>query len=119
MKQMLLDMMVAMMPFMMPIIWLGYASVAIGALMVVGGLVSPSLAQSNWGLLAGRAAAGIGLFFLACEVMGFLLGANPGINLGDSTKFEFNIKPFWYFGAGFLLSGIIIGYFTGRRTAHA
>jgi hypothetical protein len=115
MKQILMDMMVMMMPFMMPIVKAGYAAVAVGVLGAVAGLFVPSL--SRWGLLAARVTAGIGIFFLACEVMGFLLGANPGINLGDATKFEFNIKPFWYFGAAFLLAGIIIGYFTGRQTA--
>lgn len=117
MKHMLLDMMVAMMPFMMPIVWLGYAAVAVGALLAVGGLVMPGLSQSGgWALLAGRVAAGVGLFFIACEVMGYLLGANPGINFGDSSKFEFNIWPFWMLGAGFLAAGILIGYFSSRQT---
>ncbi len=117
MKQILLDMMVMMMPFMMPIVKAGYVAAAVGAVGAVASAFVPSL--SNWALIAARVTAGIGIFFLACEVMGFLLGANPGINLGDSTKFEFNIKPFWYFGAAFLVAGIVIGYFAGRRPAHA
>lgn len=116
MKQMLLDMMVAMMPFMMPIVWLGYASVAVGALLIVGGMVMPGLAQSRGlALLAGRVAAGVGLFFIACQIAGILLGATPAINFGDSTKFEFNLVPFWQVGAAFLVAGIIIGYFSSRQ----
>lgn len=116
MKQMLLDMMVAMMPFMMPVVKLGYAAVAVGALLVVGGMFVPSLAQaSNWALLAGRVAAGVGLFFIACQLAGMVLGATPAINFGDSTKFEFNLVPFWQIGAAFLLCGILIGYFSGRQ----
>lgn len=117
MKQMLLDMMVAMMPFMMPIVWLGYAAVAIGALLVVGGLVVPGLAQSHgWALLAGRVAAGVGLFFIACQLAGMVLGATPAINFGDSTKFEFKLVPFWQIGAAFLVAGILIGYFSSRQS---
>lgn len=120
MKQMLLDMMVAMMPFMMPIVWIGYAAVAIGALALVGRMFLPALQNSNLALLGGRVAAAIGLFFIACQLAGMVLGATPAINFGDSKKFEFNLVPFWQIGAAFLLAGIIIGYFAGRRsTVHA
>lgn len=117
MKQMLLDMMVAMMPFMMPIVWIGYAAVAIGALLIVAGLVMPGVAQSRGlALLAGRVAAAVGLFFIACQIAGVLLGATPAINFGDSTKFEFNLVPFWQVGAAFLVAGILIGFFASRQT---
>lgn len=118
MKQALLDLMVAMMPFMMPIVWLGYASVACGVLLLVAALAVPRLAHAKAGaLLAGRLAAAVGIFFIACQIMGNLLGAQPAINFGDSTKFEFNLVPFWQIGGAFLASGIVIALLAMRGAA--
>lgn len=119
MKQMMLDVMVAMMPYMMLVVYAGYASVATGTLAAVGGMVVPGLAQSGLALLAGRIAMLIGIFFIACQFAGMMLGATPAINFGDSTKFEFNLVPFWQIGAAFLVAGTLISYFTRRRSAAA
>lgn len=115
MKQTLLEIMVAMMPFMMPIVWIGYASVAIGALLLIGGLLAPRLTRTRPSArLAGGTAAGVGLFFVACQIAGAVLGAQPAINFGDSSRFEFNLVPFWQIGGAFIVGGLLIAYIAGR-----
>lgn len=115
MKQLMLDMMVAMMPYMMPIIWLGWVALGVGLLAwMVGAMVRPNDKPANLLLWCGRVAAGIGIFFIACQLAGMVLGATPAINFGDATKFEFNLVPFWQIGAGFLLAGILYGFITSR-----
>lgn len=42
------------------------------------------------------------------------LGATPSINFGDSTKFEFGLKPFWEIGLGMLVPGVLIALIGGR-----
>jgi hypothetical protein len=115
MKQFMLDMMVAMMPYMMPIIYVGYAALAVGVLAwMASTIVRPNEKPANVLLWSGRVAAGIGLFFIACQLAGIMLGASPAINFGDATKFEFVMVPFWQIGAGFLLAGILYGFVTSR-----
>lgn len=119
MKQLMLDMMVAMMPYMMPIIWIGEAALAIGLVAwMVSTIVRPNDLPAAVLLWCGRIAAGIGVFFIACQFAGVMLGATPAINFGDTTKFEFNLVPFWQIGAAFLLAGILGGFITSRVNPH-
>ncbi len=55
-----------------------------------------------------------GAFFLASPATGMFLGATPSINFGDSTKFEFDLKPFWEIGLGMLVPGVLIALIGGR-----
>ena len=106
MKQMMLDMMVRMMPFMMPLVYAGAALIAIGVVATlaqfVGGRGGGIARLSVWLLLV------LGIFFLASQAAGMMLGAAPSINFGDSTKFEFDLKPFWQIGLGLLIPGTLI-----------
>lgn len=60
----------------------------------------------------------LGVFFLASQVARMVLGATPSINFGDSTKFQFDLKPFWEIGAALLVPGILIAPI-GSRTSRA
>lgn len=113
MKQFMIEMMTAMMPFMKPLMWLGVASAAAGIAMLVAHMILRAN-TGGWVLLAGRITLGFAFFFLACQVAGYFLGAAPGINFGDFSKMEFNIVPFWQIGAGFLAASLILGFFGGR-----
>lgn len=110
MKAFMLDMMVMMMPYMKPILYVGTVAAALGFILA---LAKPVLGMSRarlGGLLwSGRIATIFGLFFLACEGMGAFLGAAPQFNFGDASKFEFWMVPFWQPGAALLISGLIIG----------
>ncbi len=110
MKAFLLDVMVMMMPYMKPILYVGAAAAASGFLLA---LAKPILGMSwvrlNGLLWSGRIATMVGLFFLACEGMGAMLGAAPQFNLGDSSKFEFWMVPFWQPGLALFVCGLIIG----------
>jgi hypothetical protein len=48
-----------------------------------------------------------------------VLGAQPAINFGDSTKFEFILYPFWQIGLALLVPGLLILMVGGRRTTSA
>jgi hypothetical protein len=105
----MLDMMVAMMPYMKPLLWVGgLAAVAGFALMLAKPFVDANLRHKGM-LWAGRIAAGLGLFFLACQGMGAILGAAPNFNLGDASKFEFIMVPFWQVGAVLFVAALFVG----------
>jgi hypothetical protein len=106
MKQFMLEMMAAMMPFMMPLVWAGAALLGIGLLAALLGLLR---ANSGVGAMHGAGAllVALGIFFLACQAAGMLLGATPAINFGDAKKFEFHLVGFWVVGLAFLLPGLV------------
>jgi hypothetical protein len=106
MHQMMLDLMVKMMPFMMPLVYAGGALLAIGVLATIAEIAlgkGGGLARlCGWLLLI------LGVFFLACQVAGMMLGATPSINFADSTKGDFDLKPFWEIGLALLVPGLVI-----------
>ena len=116
MKQTMIELMTQMMPYMMPAVYAGAALLAIGVIALLAWIFS------GWGTgllrFSGRLLVIFGLFFLACEIAGLFLGAEPKINFGDSTKFEFNTKPFWMFGLAFLIPGFIMRLMGAFRPTH-
>jgi len=112
-KQTMLDLMVRMMPLMMPLVYLGGVLLAIGLLSLIAYLASGN--AGGLARFAGWLLAGLGVFFLACQVAGMWLGATPSINFGDSAKFEFDLKPFWEIGLAMLVPGALIGWLAGRQ----
>ncbi len=113
MKDFMINMMAAMMPYMKPLMWIGVVAAALGVLMLILHVIFRAN-TGGWVLLAGRIALGFAIFFFGCQVAGYFLGAAPGINFGDFSKMEFNIVPFWYIGAGFLAAALVLGFFGGR-----
>ncbi len=113
MKQFMIEMMTMMMPYMKPLMWLGVIATALGLFLLIAHIVFRSN-TGGWVLLAGRIVLGFALFFFACQIAGFFLGAAPGINFGDFSKMEFNIVPFWQIGAGFFVGALVLGFFGGR-----
>jgi hypothetical protein len=114
MRHLLMDMMAKMMPFMMPLVWLGAALVVLGGLSVLARLLGDGALASRGAGWAGMLLIVVGLFFIACQGAGMLLGAAPAINFGDATKYEFNLKPFWMVGLAFLVPGLIIRALRGQ-----
>jgi hypothetical protein len=106
----------AMMPYMIYIVWAGEAAIVAGALAFLWARFADgnNPTARSLVLLSGRIAAGAGVFFLACQAMGMMLGAHPAINFGDATKFEFIMVAFWQIGAVGLVAGIVLGYLWGR-----
>jgi hypothetical protein len=115
MTALMLDMMVLMMPWMKPILYIGLAASAAGIILVFAGATLARDTRLNGLLWSGRVAVGLGLFFFACEGMGKILGAAPQFNLGDSSKFEFWMVPFWQAGALLLVCGLVIGNILSRQ----
>lgn len=106
----LLDMMTAMMPYMKPILYIGgLAAVAGVALMFSRPFIGNTELRQTGLLWSGRIAAGVGMFFFACQIMGAILGAAPMFNLKDSSKFEFQMVYFWQVGAVLFLVALLIG----------
>jgi TRAP-type mannitol/chloroaromatic compound transport system permease small subunit len=108
MRQFMLDMMTMMMPFMMPLVWVGVALTALGLLSIATRLLSGGLLGRRAATWSGTLLIIVGLFFLASQGAGVLLGAAPAINFGDATKYEFDLKPFWMVGLIFLVPGLVI-----------
>ena len=104
MKQMLIQIMTDMMPFMKPLVWLA-------GLAFLGGLVLVFAGGRGWrkgALAAGWIVLAIGIFFLAAQGMGALLGAAPSINFADGRKMEFFLVPFWQLGLSALAGYTIL-----------
>ena len=110
----MLDMMVMMMPWMKPILYIGLLAAAAGLGLAFTKTIVASEARLKGLLWTGRVAAGTGLFFFACEIMGIMLGAAPQFNLGDPNKFEFWMVPFWQAGVLLLVLGLLIGNILAR-----
>ncbi len=119
MKDTLIDMMVNMMPLMKPMMWLAIIAAAIGLLFALGRIAFKANAckMVSW---SSRIVLTIATFFLASQLMGYLLSMPPTFNLGDSSKFEFILVSFWKVGAALLAAGIVIHYscrFQPRKAA--
>jgi len=109
MKDSMIDMMVMMMPYMKPFMWIGVVAVIAGILLVIANLAfkSNTLKAST---LLGRVVFGVSIFFIAAQLAGYFLNMPPTINFGDSSKFEFILVSFWQIGAAFLVAGFIIKF---------
>ena len=112
MKQTLLDLMSAMMPAMMPLVWTG--GVAAGAAILL--LLAKQARLARWA--AGLTLA-VAAFFLASQGMGAVLGAAPSINFGDPKQFEFILVPFWQIGLALLVAGTAVWAFARQRLTAA
>ena len=109
MKQMMLGVMAAMMPYMMPLIWIGAGLVVAGFALLILGLVVGRGAVLHRGVAwAGALSLLLGAFFLLSQFAGMWLGARPFINLGDSRQYQFVLVPFWQVGLALLVSGAIL-----------
>jgi hypothetical protein len=112
MKQLLIDMMGAMMPFMKTPVLIGGGLVVVGLLLLAAKLFSgrgPGLGVVAWVLVA------LGVFYVICQLMGMYLGMVPTINFGDPRKFEFRTVEFWKIGAIFLASGAVYLFAAKRK----
>ncbi len=108
-KQQLMQMMTAMMPFMKPLVWLGCGSAVLA--LVLGFFGSGTMRR-----LAGFftvVTIAVGVFFTAAWFMGIWMDARPSINFGDPHKMEFRLVPFIWLGLGFLAVGAVLR-FMGR-----
>jgi hypothetical protein len=112
-KQTMLDLMVKMMPLMMPLVYAGGALLVIAVLALVLRLATGKAGGIT--RMAGWLLAALGVFFLVCQAAGMWLGATPSINFGDSAKFEFDLKPFWEIGLAMLIPGALIGWLARRK----
>ncbi|MDE1938657.1 MAG: transporter [Alphaproteobacteria bacterium] len=113
MKQTMLDLMIKMMPLMMPLVYVGGALLVIAVLALALRLTTGK--AGGVARMAGWFLAVLGVFFLVCQVAGMWLGATPSINFGDSAKLEFDLKPFWEIGLVMLIPGALIGWLAGHN----
>ena len=118
MRQLMMDMMAKTMPLMMPLVWLGLALIAVGVVSVLSRLITGSPLAGRGASWSGMLLLILGAFFLVSQAAGMLLGASPAINLGDATKYEFNLKPFWMVGLVFLVPGFAFVALRGARDRH-
>ncbi len=109
MRQMLMDMMIAMMPYMKLIVFVGAGLLAIG--LAVGIVARVSGIGGGFNGLCYKLAIAVGVFFLACEGMGRVLGVEPtmvfGTNMMDRVMFS-NQWPFWALGLMFVAGSLVV-----------
>ncbi len=111
MKQTLIDIMAAMMPYMKTPVLAGGGILALGLSLLAMRLFTgraPLLGLVSWLLII------LGAFYIICQLMGMYLGMQPTINFGDPRKFEFNTVEFWKIGLAFVIPGII--YLIGAKS---
>ena len=117
MKDFMIDMMVAMMPYMKPLMWLGVVVAAIGLLLVISNLAFNT--KSHKGITwSARIALATAIFFFAAQMAGYFLNMPPTVNFGDSSKFEFILVSFWQIGVGLLIAGLMIKYLPQTRNSN-
>lgn len=114
MKQFMLDMMTAMMPAMVPMVWIG------GVLTVLAIILYVLASKTGYkpALWAARGAMAFGIFFIVCQIAGYFLGAGPSINFGDPRKFEFILVGFWIIGLAMLIPGWIVWSFSSNKLSN-
>lgn len=108
MKQLMIDTMAAMMPFMRPLTFIAAGLIVIG---VLAGLISRA-SQQGAGVARGCGVFTLaaGIFFLACDITGRFLGFAPTILYADPLDRELfrNQWPFWMVGLGLVLAGFAV-----------
>lgn len=114
MKQFMLDMMTAMMPAMVPMVWIG------GILTVLAIILYILAGKTGYKLplWAARGAMAFGIFFIVCQIAGYMLGAGPSINFGDPAEFEFILVAFWIIGLVMLVPGWIVWSFSSNKLSN-
>lgn len=115
MKDLMLQMLSMMMPYMIYIFYFGALVAVAGAIMLVLNLLNGSMDGPL--RLMGKILIGVALFYLACELAGAYLGAKPSHNFGDESKFEFILVRFWKVGIASLVIGSIY-LLLGKRQQH-
>lgn len=106
---MMIDMMVMMMPYMKPFMWIGVVVAVLGIAFIIASyaLKSDMNKAVNW---SGRVVFAVSIFFIAAQIAGYFLNMPPTVNFGDSSKFEFILVSFWQIGVAFLVAGLIIKF---------
>jgi hypothetical protein len=108
MQQTLITIMAAMMPYMKLIVFVGAGILAFG--LVVGIIARVSGFGGGFNGLCYKLALAVGVFFLACEGVGRLLGMEPTVVFGDimNRVLYSNQWPFWSLGIMFLVGSLIV-----------
>ncbi len=103
----MVDIMLKLMPFMMPLLWAGIALVAIGVILI---LVKPLLKSNTSKGITWSAwlVFTLAVFFAAAQVIGNFLELSPSINLGDAKAGEFNLVSFWQIGLAFFVAAVVM-----------
>ena len=110
------QLMTMIMPYMWDVAYVGLTFLALGALAWLIWLFN---GRCTWLLrLSGRILVVLGIFFVACQFAGFLLGMKAFLNLADPNKYEFAPLPFWMIGLPFIVTGFFMRIFGSLRPTH-
>ena len=115
MKNSMIEMMVAMMPYMKPLMWLGIVMATIGLLVVLSNMVLHTNINKGF-TWSCRIALATAIFFLAAQLAGYFLNMPPTVNFGDSSKFEFILVSFWQIGTGLLFASLFIKFLSHKSS---
>ena len=109
MAQIMIDLMVAIMPYMKPVAYLGMVAAGLSFVLAISQILIG--AGGRRAKLTARLAIAVGLFFIACEVAGRFLGMEPTLLFSDdpfNREMFRNQWPFWTLGGTLVLSGMAL-----------
>ncbi|KUO63772.1 MAG: hypothetical protein APF80_13090 [Alphaproteobacteria bacterium BRH_c36] len=110
MKQFMIDMMATMMPFMRPATLIAGVALVFGLIAASVSRLTGSGSGSTMAKWCGVLALAVGVFLLACEVAGRMLGFEPTIlfaSPADRVLYQ-NQWPFWTIGLGLVIAAIAV-----------
>jgi hypothetical protein len=118
MKETVINLMLAMMPYMKPFMWTGVGIAVAGLLLLLAQYIFKTNTRraTKWTTVLVFVAS---VFFILAQVAGYLLNMTPAINFGDSANFEFVLVSFWQIGVGFLLVSIVLKFAGSAKRAQA
>ncbi len=107
MREMMLEMMQKMGPYMSPMFWTGVAFLGIGGVFLLARFLNANTGKAvSW---SSSIAIIVGLFFVVAHFMGTYLGMDtPFIAFGDVATFDIIKGPFWVLGAGLFVSAVVL-----------
>lgn len=116
MKDFMINMMVAMMPYMKPVMWIGVIVATIGLTIIAVNFIFKKDIQKGL-VWTGRIALATAIFFLVAQFAGYFLNMPPTVNFGDSSKFEFILVSFWQIGLVLLIASLAIRFLAMVKTS--
>jgi hypothetical protein len=115
MKDLIITVMAAAMPYMTWLLWIAAAFAALGIIGLAFRLLNIGGPFAGLGRLASWVVVTVGAIFMISQGVGELLGMTPQINFEFLTGERFDLRPFWEVGAALAVFGLLLRLLGGKR----
>lgn len=116
MKDLIITVMAAAMPYMTWLLWVAAAFAVLAAIGLVARMLGFDGPLARMGRIASSIVLVVGVIFITSQGVGALLGMSPQINFEFLTGEKFDLRPFWQVGAALAVFGLVLRL-AGRRAA--